>query len=105
MNLKTTLKIYGSSGPGGDAVGVKTPGTGVVSPSMRQYKGLTQVEADASPSDLATHHSYQEPSASDITIKNWHMQIVIEKSLGRSMDPFETQATLFMNKLVNLKRS
>lgn len=51
-----------------------------------------KLEADASPSDLASHHTWQEPSASDVTIKNWQRKRVVERIKGRNLDPFEMMA-------------
>jgi hypothetical protein len=97
MNLAATLKLLTSAdslGPG--AVGVSTPAQGVVSPSMRKRRGLTQVAADASPSDLASHHTWLEPSSTDTTILHWRAKRELEKRKGRNLDPFEADAELEM---------
>lgn len=80
-------------------VGVKTRHHGVVSPHMKKFGGRTRfapsrhhVEADASPSDLASHHLWEEPSATDTTAREWLDKRVMEKQRGRNMDPFEYQA-------------
>jgi hypothetical protein len=75
---------------------------GVVSKNMKKMKGKTRqslalspgLRADASPSDLASHHTWQEPSASDSTIKNWRAKRVLEKTLGRNLDPFAEGARM-----------
>lgn len=104
MNLLNAMRLHLSSdGMGPGAVGVSVPNGGVISPSMKKMGGLTQVAADASPSDLASHHLWREPSSTDTTIRNWRAQRVMEKRLGRGMDPFETQANFMMlTKLGNL---
>lgn len=47
------------------------------------------LSADASPSDLASHHLWQEPSSTDVTIQNWRAKRQLEKKMGRNLDPFE----------------
>src|SRR6266403_1814748 len=75
----------------------------VVSPGARRMKKLRQrtslalspgLTADASSSDLASHHTWREPSASDLTIKNWRSKRVIERTRRRNLDPFEEGARL-----------
>lgn len=46
------------------------------------------LRADASPSDLASHYTWQEPSASDAAIRNWRTKRAVEK-VRRNLDPFE----------------
>ena len=97
MNLNAALKLYNASdGLGPGAIGVSTPGTGVISPSMKKRKGMTQVAADASPSDLASHHTWLESSSTDTTIRKWDAKRALEKEKGRNMDPFESAAELLM---------
>jgi hypothetical protein len=89
---------------------------GVMSPHMKKMKGRTRpslgpkravkhsfrhgkihfenVAADASPSDLASHHTWQDPSASDVTIRNWRNKRQTEKTIRRNMDPFDPRARL-----------
>ena len=52
------------------------------------------IAADASPSDLASHHVWQEPSASDTIILSWRNKRMREKMLRRNMDPFEIGASV-----------
>lgn len=97
MNLNTAVLLYNASqGVGSGAIGVSTPAEGVISPSMKQRKGMTQVAADASPSDLASHHLWQEPSSTDVTMKAWDAKRALEKQKGRNVDPFEGDAELLM---------
>lgn len=97
MNLEATLKLLTSAdGLGPGAVGVSTPAQGGVSPSMKKRRGLSQVAADASPSDLASHHTWVEPSSTDTTILNWREKRQLERRKGRNMDPFEADAELIM---------
>jgi len=91
MNMVEILRLA-ADGLGPGAIGVSTPGSGVTSPSMRRTRGRTQVEADASPSDLASHHLYRDPSATDTTILDWRAKRQMEKQLHRNMDPFEWDA-------------
>jgi len=51
-----------------------------------------KLEADASPSDLASHHLWSEPSSTDVTIRRWGQKRKLEKQLHRNMDPFEADA-------------
>ena len=65
---------------------------GAIAPAVRNRAvrpGDRGMEADTSASDLASHHTWEEPSASDDTIKRWLEQRIIERRLGRSLDPFE----------------
>lgn len=68
-------------------------GPGAIAPVTRNNAVSTKkrLEADASPSDLALHHSWQEPSSTDQTQIEWRDQRQVERYLGRSMDPFEWQ--------------
>jgi hypothetical protein len=69
---------------------------------MKKMKGRTRVtlgkhisehiKADASASDLASHHTWQEPSASDVTIRNWRNKRQIEKGKHRNLEAFEEGA-------------
>lgn len=52
------------------------------------------IAADASPSDLASHHLWQEPSSTDADILNWRAKRLREKMLRRNMDPFEIGASV-----------
>ena len=45
--------------------------------------------ADASASDLANHHSMDEPSASDVQMLHWRTKRVFERIRKRNMDPYE----------------
>lgn len=75
---------------------------GVISRHMKKLKGLTRhtighhtsehIKADASPSDMASHHLWQEPSSTDVTINQWRSKRVLEKQMRRNMDPFEADA-------------
>lgn len=51
-------------------------------------------KADASASDLASHHTWQEPSASDLTIRNWRAKRLIERTKRRNLEPFEEGARM-----------
>jgi hypothetical protein len=79
---------------------------GVVSRHMKKMKLRTRpsisdhIKADASPSDLASHHTWQEPSASDLTIKNWRNKRRIEKTIRRNLDPFAEGARIEASKPV-----
>lgn len=76
MNLNTALELQASAmGMGPGAIGTSAP--------------VRHVEADASPSDLASHHTWQEPSSTDVTIKNWRAKRQIEKQMGRNLELFE----------------
>lgn len=78
MNLQTLLRFSADyMGPGAALTSV-----------VRQKK----LEADASPSDLASHHLYEEPSSTDDTIRRWRSKRVQEKALRRNKDPFELGA-------------
>lgn len=55
-------------------------------PALALAPGL---RADASPSDMASHKTWQEPSTSDVTIKNWRAKRLVEKIKRRNLDPFE----------------
>ena len=56
MNLAATLKLYNSV----DSVG---PGSiGLSTLSRRKRRVLKHIESDASPSDLASHHLWEESS-------------------------------------------
>jgi hypothetical protein len=95
MNLSNTLKLYNSAdGLGPGAIGVSTPNGGVISPDMKKRKGLTQIASDASPSDLSSQHLWEEPSATDVTIRKWRDKRRLEKVKGRNVDPFEGDAEL-----------
>jgi len=100
MNLESLLKFSADlMGPG--AAHVATPRhNGVVTSHMKKLKGRTRpvfrssehIRADASPSDLASHHLYEEPSSTDVTIQQWRNKRVLEKARRRNMDPFEIGA-------------
>jgi hypothetical protein len=47
------------------------------------------IKADASASDVANHHSMQEPSASDVQMLHWKTKRVFEKIRKRNLDPYE----------------
>ncbi len=105
MNLAAALKLYNSSGgmgPGSIAVPVYQGG--VISPDMRRRKGMTQIASDASPSDLAQHHTWQEPSSTDVTVRQWERKRALEKQMGRNLDPFESDAELLI-RLHQLQKS
>lgn len=63
---------------------------------MGKKKMFSEVDADASPSDLASHHLWQEPSSTDVTAQQWEAKRQMEKRMGRNMDPFESQAEMKM---------
>lgn len=52
------------------------------------------LSADSSSSDLASHHTWKEPSASDLTIRNWRNKRILERKARRNLDPFEEGARL-----------
>jgi hypothetical protein len=89
--MRTLLDILkmAADGMGPGAIGVSTPATGVISPDMRKKQGKTQVEADASPSDLASHHTWKEPSATDVTIRLFRKKRQREAELHRNMEVME----------------
>ena len=100
MNLINLLNSADMLGPG--AAHVSSPRhAGVITHHMRKMGGKTRpsfkrmpehIRADASPSDLASHHSYEEPSATDVTIQRWWLKRAQEKVKGRNMEPFEIGA-------------
>jgi hypothetical protein len=97
MNLFNAIRMFNASdGLGPGSIGVSTPQMGVTSPDMKRRHGLTQVAADSSASDLAQHHTWQEPSSTDTTIMKWNAKRALEKNMGRSVDPFEGDAEIFM---------
>lgn len=88
MNLLSWLRLSADNmAPGAvESYGVRM---------MRKLrKRRTPIAADASPSDLASHHTWQEPSASDVTIRKWQRKRQLEKAKGRNLDPFEEGAGL-----------
>ena len=50
------------------------------------------VAADSSSSDLASHHLWTEPSATDVRTRDWRAKRELEKKAGRNIDPYEWQA-------------
>lgn len=104
MNIRDLLKFSADGfGPGAALTSV-TRHHAVVTRPMHKMKGRTRVgfkhrtfrpehlHADASPSDLASHHLFEEPSSTDVTIRNWRSKRVLESGMRRNMDPFEIGA-------------
>ncbi len=67
-------------------------GSGAVLTTQIKPKSVRTLESDASPSDVAHHHSFLEPSATDTLQREWEDQRQVERRIGRSMDPFEWKA-------------
>lgn len=83
MNLLSVLNSADMLGPGV-----------ALAPNPRN-KAITikkSVAADSSSSDLASHHTWTEPSATDVTIRNWRNKRALEKRARRNIDPYEWQA-------------
>jgi hypothetical protein len=74
MNLAAAIRLFTS----GDSMG---PGAVGVS----KYN----VKADASSSDLASHHSMDQPSALDQTQIRWREKRQVEHSIGRNLELYE----------------
>lgn len=97
MNLLNAFKLFSASdGLGPGSIGVSTPHMGVISPDMKKRGGLTQVAADSSSTDLAQHHTWEEPSSTDTSILRWRTKRALEHQLGRNADPFEADAEIFI---------
>jgi hypothetical protein len=95
MNMIEIL-LLSADGLGPGAVGVSTTRGAVVEPAMKPMQGKTQVSAENEPSDLANHHLWLEPSATDVTISTWRDKRREEMRRGRNMDPFEYQAETYI---------
>ena len=83
MNLQEILNSADYMGPGV-----------ALAPNPRN-KAITMkksVDADSSSSDLASHHTWTEPSATDTRIRNWRAKRVVERANKRNLDPFEWEA-------------
>jgi hypothetical protein len=92
-----------SGGHGTKGGGVKKSGVKHIHPHLLKvhhahvhlihpnFKKLA-VTADASASDLASHHTWQEPSASDVTIRRWQGKRMLEKAKRRNLELYEPGA-------------
>ena len=58
-------------------------------PHVRLVHLRQPIHSDSSSSDLASHHTWEEPSASDVRIKNWREQRKLEKQKGRHLELYE----------------
>jgi len=67
------------------------PGAISSSPRNNAVDTKSKIQADASPSDLAYHHLWKEPSSTDQTQIDWNDKRQVEGYLARNMDPFEWQ--------------
>jgi hypothetical protein len=82
-----------ADGMGPGAVGVSTANNAVISTDMKRKRGMTQVAADITPSDMASHHLWQEPSSTDTTIKDWRQKRQAERfQFHRNIGLFEWEA-------------
>src|SRR5258706_7223042 len=103
MKLRELIKFASDFMSPGAAHAPSARHRAVGSPGARRMKKLKQrtslalsprLTADASSSDLASHHIWQEPSASELTIRNWRSKRIIERTKRRNLDPFEEGARL-----------